>query len=143
MKKDSPLLHSTVPSRGLEQEPLGRGAFRKGHVCAPYPYGDRQLASLCALRGEGAMFVAAVGGGGSDSGILQEFERTRDSCLAGRTRKDNRTHWVFISPCLSSSLPQTGQWRRPGERRYGSAPGPGRIIHSCNESTHLYHTLTC
>lgn len=51
------------------------------------------------------MFVAAVGGGGSDSGILQEFERTRDSCLAGWTRKDSRTHWVFISPCLSSDRP--------------------------------------
>lgn len=48
------------------------------------------------------MFVAAVGGGGSDSGILQEFERTRDSCLAGRTRKDSRTHRVFILPvCLA------------------------------------------
>lgn len=48
---------------------------------------------------------------------------------------------VFVSPCQSSLQPQRGQQRRPGERR--DSPGPGRITHSRDSATRVYHTLTC
>lgn len=136
-----PTLHCPPPQPAVGTP--GSGAFQKGHVymsCIHMEAGSRPHS---VLRGEGAMFAAAVVGGGSDSGILQELERTRDSCLAGLTRRDGGTRGVFISLCASRSLPQRDQQRRPGERRDCSAPGSERTIHPCDDPTHLYYTLTC
>lgn len=142
IKKDSSSLHSTAPRQSLQWEPWAVGLFRKVmFMSCIHMEADSRPHSV--LRGEGAMFAAAVVGGGSDSGILQELERTRDSCLAGLTRRDGGTRWVFISLRPSSSLPQRDRQRRPGEQRDCSAPGSEWIVHSCDDPTHLCHTLTC
>lgn len=80
-EKDSPFLLSTVSSHSLEQDPWGSGSFLKGRVRAPCAYGQVTSLTLCPAR-EGAMFVAAAGGAGSDW-ILQELQSAWDSCLSG------------------------------------------------------------
>lgn len=81
-----------------------------------------QLPSVC--REKQATFVVAVGWGMGDSGILRECQRPLPAVRHVDSQVGSSTRRVSTSPCLSTSLPQRGQQRRPRQRRKWAVRGP-------------------